>query len=1097
MRKYGVLLCLGILVILVALTDARAQTPGEIITYAGNGYGAPNSGGYSGDGGPATSAELFFPNSVALDAAGNLYLADLSNHCVRKVAASTGIITTAAGVCGASGTSADGGSATSSTLVNPTQVAADAAGNLYICDSGDQRIRKVTIATGILSTVAGSGTAGYSGDGGPATSAELSHPAGIGIDKAGNVYINDSYNVVIRKVAADSGIITTVAGNGTGAYSGDGGPATSASLYSPSSLAVDPAGDFYFLDVNNAVVRKVNASTGIITTVAGNNTWGYSGDGGPATKAQIYDASGVGLDGAGNLYIADTYNQRIRRVDTKTGIITTVAGDGYTVPPYASGGYSGDGGPALNAELNDPTGVTGNSVGDLYIADSNNDRVRKVVHGGKVESFIAFAFPTSPELVGTEITMTATVSGLPGYPPPTGTVTFTDGTNQLGTVPLNSEGIATFSIDTLAVGSYYPTATYNGDGAYVSSSGPASPYYALLVVASAAAAPTFSPVGGHYNSRLQVAINDSAPGVTIYYTTNGTTPVAPNSLSVGNPNPPGNGIPYSGAITVNGSETIKAIAIGGYYGAEYAVSPVSTASYTIHLPHEAPLTEGEWAWQSGGATVSPTQATQCGYGPGSIGLPGVYGKLHVPTSTNTPGSRRTAMTWKDINGNFWLFGGFGFDSTGHCAELNDLWVFNVTAHEWTWEGGSSTPSTNGYVAGIYGTQGKFAAGNMPGSRESAVTWTDSDGRLWLFGGYGYDSAGTDNTLNDLWEFNPATGEWAWISGSNVVNHAGVYGTQRAPSPANVPGARWGAYGWTDRNGALWLFGGSGHDSAGAYDNLNDLWKYDQASNQWTWISGGNTVDQDGTYGTQGAGSTADTPGSRNNPAGWVDNQGNFWLFGGLGYAGPNSQSGLLNDLWEFNPNNLKWTWVSGLSTTGTYENQNGWPGDTGVYGVLDSPGPGNTPGSRISAATWTDADGNLWLFGGSGYDSVGNSGNMNDLWEFVPSLEMWAWMGGNNTFATPTPGAYGQPGVANPANHPGARVPGGHWTDNSGNLWLIGGEGYDSQSNEQLLNDMWEYQLPDPPSSAGAHGHGHDHDHHHHHDRDHDGGGDGNGDADR
>lgn len=1084
MWKCRVLLCLGVLVSLLVLPVARAQAPGDLFTYAGNGDGAPYSGGYSGDGGRATAAELYYPNSVALDAAGNLYIADVGDYCVRKVTASTGIITTAAGVCGTSGTSADGGSATHSTLVNPTQVAVDSSGNLYIADSGDQRIRKVTTATGNISTIAGNGTQGYSGDGGAATSAQLSHPDGIGFDKAGNLYISDSYNVVIRKVTASTGIITTVAGNGTGGYSGDGGPATAANLYSPSSLAVDPAGDFYFLDGNNAVVRKVTASTGIITTVAGNNTWGFSGDGGPATKAQIYDAGGVGLDGAGNLYIADTYNQRIRRVDAASGVISTVAGDGYTVPPYNWGGYSGDGGPALNAELNVPTGVTGNGAGDLYIADSNNDRIRKVIHGGKVESLLSLAFPTSPELVGTEVTMTATVSGLPGSPRPTGTVTFSDGTNQLGTVPLNSQGIATFPTDSLAVGSYYPTATYSGDGVYVSSSGPASASYALQIVPSAAAAPTFTPLAGHYNSRLQVALNDSTPGVTIFYTTNGSTPIPPNTLSVGNPNPAGNGIVYTGAITVNGSETIKAVAIGGYYGAGYAVSPVSSASYTIHLPREASLTEGKWAWEDGGATASYAQTSPCGYGPGSIGLPGIYGHLHVPSLTNTPGSRRTAMTWKDINGNFWLFGGFGFDSTGHCAELNDLWVFNVTAHEWTWEGGSSTPSTNGYVAGVYGTQGKFAPGNTPGSREAAVTWTDADGRFWLFGGYGYDSAGTENTLNDLWEFNPAIGQWAWIGGSNLVNQAGIYGSQRTPTPANIPGARWGAYGWTDPNGTLWLFGGSGYDSAGAYDMLNDLWAYNPSSHQWTWMSGGNTVDQNGTYGTQGTGSTANTPGSRNDFVGWVDAQGNFWLFGGLGHAGPNGQPGLLNDLWEFSSNTLKWTWVSGLNTTGTYQNQNSWPGDTGVYGVLGVPQPGNTPGSRISPAAWTDAVGNLWLFGGEGYDAVGNSGIMNDLWEFVPSLGMWSWMGGSNTFASPAPGIYGHPGVADAANQPGARIPSGHWTDDAGNLWLFGGEGYDSQSNDQLLNDIWQYQLPDPPPSAGTHGSGH---HHHHHDHDHDG----------
>ena len=244
----------------------------------------------------------------------------------------------------------------------------DGAGNLYISDQSNQRIRKVTAATGIITTVAGNGTAGYSGDGGPATSAELNFPAGVAVDSAGNLYIADYNNSVIRKVHT-SGIMTTVAGNGTGGYSGDSGPATSAELYLPIGVAVDGAGNLYIADTGNQHIRKVDAS-GIITTVAGNGTAGYSGDGGLAISAQLDRPTSAAVDSAGNLYIADTGNQRIRKVNA-SGIITTVAGNG-------TNGYSGDSGPATIAELYNPVGVAVDGAGNLYIADLSNQRIREV-----------------------------------------------------------------------------------------------------------------------------------------------------------------------------------------------------------------------------------------------------------------------------------------------------------------------------------------------------------------------------------------------------------------------------------------------------------------------------------------------------------------------------------------------------------------------------------------------------------------------------------------------------------------------------------------------------------------------------------------------
>jgi sugar lactone lactonase YvrE len=333
-----------------------------IATVAGNG-----TQGHTGDGGSATSAELAGPGGMALDSAGNLYIADYYNNVVRKVDTS-GNISTFAGN-GTQGYSGDGGPATSAELYYPAGVALDSAGNLYIADSRNSVIRKVDHTSGNITTFAGNHTNGHSGDGGPATSAQLYWPDGVALDSAGNVYIAEIYNSDIRKVDHTSGNISTFAGNGVFAYSGDGGPATSAALNEPGGMALDSAGNVYIADTNNSVIRKVDSS-GIIHTFAGNGGFAYSGDGGPATSAALQFPIGVALDSAGNLYIADTSNNVVRKVDT-AGIIHTVAGSGAF-------GYSGDGGPAASAALKGPDGVVLDRAGNLYIADSANNVIRKV-----------------------------------------------------------------------------------------------------------------------------------------------------------------------------------------------------------------------------------------------------------------------------------------------------------------------------------------------------------------------------------------------------------------------------------------------------------------------------------------------------------------------------------------------------------------------------------------------------------------------------------------------------------------------------------------------------------------------------------------------
>ena len=338
-----------------------------------------------GDAGPATAARLSFPAGVTLDGAGNLFIADTRNHRVRRVDAATGVITTVAGT-GEFGFGGDGGPATAARLWSPEDLALDGAGNLFFAEPRKHRVRRVDAATGVITTVAGTGEQGGSGDRDSATAALLGVPDSVALDGAGNLFIADHNNHRVRRVDAVTGVITTVAGTGPGAgpfesdseccFGGDGGPATEASFIYPSGVAVDEAGNLFIADYLNDRVRRVDAATGVITTVAGTGAvgigaGGFGGDGGPATAAQLDGPSSVALDGAGHLFIADWGNQRVRRVDAATGIITTVAGTGER-------GFGGDGGPATAAQLDGPSGVALDGAGNLFIADQGARRIRRV-----------------------------------------------------------------------------------------------------------------------------------------------------------------------------------------------------------------------------------------------------------------------------------------------------------------------------------------------------------------------------------------------------------------------------------------------------------------------------------------------------------------------------------------------------------------------------------------------------------------------------------------------------------------------------------------------------------------------------------------------
>ncbi len=333
----------------------------NIYTYAGIAGGA---GGYSGDGSHAVLAQLAAPGGMAASASGAVYFCDTRNFVVRKVDAS-GIITTVAGN-NTTGYSGDGGPATDAQL-QPTAVALDRNGNLYITDRRNSNIRKVN-TSGVISTIAGTGTPGYTGDGSAATSAQINSPVGIVVDTAGTVFFSDSRNFVVRAISA-AGIIRTVAGSGTTGYTGDGGPATAATFARPSGLALKADGTLYIADNTNNAVRMVSTS-GIITTVAGTGTAGYSGDGGAATAATLSGANSVALDASGNLYIAEATNNIIREVNT-SNVISTYAGNNTP-------GYSGDGHAAVSAQLNGPNWTATDASGNVYVADNLNNVIRRV-----------------------------------------------------------------------------------------------------------------------------------------------------------------------------------------------------------------------------------------------------------------------------------------------------------------------------------------------------------------------------------------------------------------------------------------------------------------------------------------------------------------------------------------------------------------------------------------------------------------------------------------------------------------------------------------------------------------------------------------------
>ncbi|MFI5195747.1 MAG: T9SS type A sorting domain-containing protein [Chitinophagales bacterium] len=370
--------------ILVAITYTNINAQGIITTWLGNG-----TAGYSGDNGPANLAQINHPYGIAFDGAGNFYIADQGNFAIRKINSATGVITTIAGN-GSQGFSGDEGLAVNATLGSLYGICVDASNNIYLTDWDKSVVREINASTGIITTIAGNGTSGYSGDNGPAVNAQLNQPEGLCIF-SGNLYITDKIENCIRKVNLSTGIITTIAGNGSIGYTGDGGPASSSTLYAPSAICADVYGNLYIADEQNLVIRKITAATGIISTIVGTGAYGFTGNGGPATSANIGFIQGICVDSHGDIYINDA-SCSCRKITASTGIINIVAGSDSV------DGYSGDGGYATSGLLNNPTGLCVDPItGTITIADYENYRIRRATQPGfttKTNYIVAEAKPS-------------------------------------------------------------------------------------------------------------------------------------------------------------------------------------------------------------------------------------------------------------------------------------------------------------------------------------------------------------------------------------------------------------------------------------------------------------------------------------------------------------------------------------------------------------------------------------------------------------------------------------------------------------------------------------------------------------------------------
>jgi N-acetylneuraminic acid mutarotase/DNA-binding beta-propeller fold protein YncE len=924
-------------------------------------------------------------------------------------------------------------------LANPWGVAVDGSGDVFICDYTNNHLYKETYSSGTYtqSTIDSGG---------------LSYPRQIAVDGAGNVLLADQANGSIFKESwTGSGYLQSVvfssAANG---------------LTSPMGVAVDGSGNVYIVDSgNNRLLKETLGGSSYIQSVV---------------TTALDNPLGVAVDGNGNLYVTDMLNQRV--------VKETPSGGSYVLSVFANNTNNG---------LAYPYGVAVDDNNNVYVSDSTNTVYEFTLTGGKYVQSVAVSNALDGNILdylqGIAIDGRGNIYVANFYGE---SIVLQDradspvlafgSVNYGSTSAVLSEEAANYGNQTLSAVS--PGLSVPPGFTQVAGSGQSpdcAVNFSLVAGASCNLSIEFSPLSGMFGSVIgnilltDNNLNTSSSTQSIELTATGVkgAPVitwpTPLAILVGTPlsstqlnataNVPGSFVytPGAGTVLSAGWQTLSVT----FTPSDTADYNTVTTSVTLVVYAQTPMASSlSWVWMGGSSTVGSGGAQ-----------PGVYGSLGVAAPANVPGGRGWAGTWKDSQGNFWLFGGYGADSADMQGELNDLWEFIPSSEEWVWMGGSSTMScvySPCGQSGVYGTLGQPATTNIPGGRDSFFRWADSSGNLWIFGGEGFDAAGNDSYLNDLWEFTPSAGTWTWMGGSNTscqntddddggtCGISGVYGQMDIPSASNLPGSRYSGGSWKDSSGNLWLFGGYGLDINGNIGDMNDLWEYSPATGQWTWVNGSSYYGSPGTYGSTECDCTP-MPGARDSATHWRDASGNFWMFGGEGLDSVGNQ-GYLNDLWEYNPSTGNWNWVSGSSTV---PSANG--GQPGTYGTLGVASATNMPGGRWGGVGGVDTSGNFWIFGGSGFDSSGTYGDLNDAWKYIVSSNQWVWMGGSNTVGCPNcgqPGVYGTLGSPAVGNTPGGRLAPSGWTDNAGTFWIFGGSGSDATGVIGLLNDLWVMGIP-------------------------------------
>ncbi len=394
-----------------------------------------------------------------------------------------------------------------------------------------------------------------------------------------------------------------------------------------------------------------------------------------------------------------------------------------------------------------------------------------------------------------------------------------------------------------------------------------------------------------------------------------------------------------------------------YGGRGYAGSGDTNPGLRDDLWKYNPST-GNWTWVKGHINVINS-------------LP-VYGTQGVASPENSPGGREHFITWTGVDGTLWLYGGGTMGSSAHFSRLaGGLWKYDIPTNQWTWVGGAD----NEYLP-VHGTQGQFAPENYPGYRFGASGWTDAAGNLWLFGGMTIriavgptDAAGLPlpHMTNDIWKYDTSLRQWMWLKGANSAITTTSYGMKGVPDSANMPRSRVGAVSWNDNLDNFWFMGGDSNPNVTRSGAQNDIWRYEPATNNWTWMDGSQTPDPLPVAVAQGIADESNAPGGRTYHSGKADAEGNLWIFGGQGQG--STGEGALNDLWKYDTTSGVWTWCLGSLA----------PSQLGIYGEQGVPTPGSTPGARIGSWSWADASGRFYVMGGAGQGKYG-PGLMSDLW---------------------------------------------------------------------------------------------------------------------